>query len=142
MLDECRDAFAPLSRDKGLANYDRNSDMETFLKNMVNLNKDALNYISELTDSLPILGPLLGPGKSSTQLAPLVTHCIHSAVYDIKCMLDDILDFTENLTDGLLNDLRPLLQGVITGYGTYVCGPGGMNIAGLCLNGLLVDLGM
>lgn len=33
-----------------------------------------------------------------------------TVVYEIKCIIDEILDATENLTDGLLNALAPLLN--------------------------------
>ncbi|KIY71633.1 hypothetical protein CYLTODRAFT_336307, partial [Cylindrobasidium torrendii FP15055 ss-10] len=106
----------PLAKDKGLANYDKDIPLETALKDVVNANKMVLKSISVLTDKLPILGPILGP-----------------IVYQVKCILDDVLDFAENLTDALLNDINGLLGGCILGYGRYVCGPGALNIAGLCL---------
>ena len=36
-----------------------------------------------------------------------------TVVYEIKCLLDQILDLIENVTDGLLNDLGPELNLVI-----------------------------
>ena len=36
-----------------------------------------------------------------------------TVVYEIKCVLDQILDLIENGTDGLLNDLGPELNLVI-----------------------------
>ncbi len=46
---------------KGLANYDSTNDLETLLKNVVNLNKDVLTGLSRAFGGLPLLGPLLGP---------------------------------------------------------------------------------
>jgi len=47
--------------DKGLANYDSTNDLETLLKNVVNLNKDVLTGLDHALGGLPLLGPLLGP---------------------------------------------------------------------------------
>ncbi|KAJ7492606.1 hypothetical protein FB451DRAFT_1361160 [Mycena latifolia] len=82
-----------LGSDKGLAYYDRLDDFETLLKNIINFHKEALNAVALLVAQLPILGPILGP-----------------IVYDIKCLVDQILDATENLSDFLLNLIAPLLQ--------------------------------
>ncbi|KAF8922544.1 hypothetical protein CPB85DRAFT_1555886 [Mucidula mucida] len=127
VLSDCKNALAPLGADRGLANYDNNNDMETALKNIINVSKDVLSSISEMTDCSPLVGPLLGP-----------------TVYDIKCILESILDLFENVTDGLLNDLSPSFSECLGGYGNFVCGPGGLNIAGLCINvdGVLVAIGL
>ncbi|KAH9849764.1 hypothetical protein C2E23DRAFT_348430 [Lenzites betulinus] len=53
--------LAALGADKGLANYDRSNELETMLKDIVNANKDAMSALYELVNSLPTLGPLLGP---------------------------------------------------------------------------------
>lgn len=47
--------------DKGLANYDDTNDLETLLKNTVDLNKNVLNAVDTAVYNLPILGPILGP---------------------------------------------------------------------------------
>lgn len=52
-----------LGRDKGLANYNRNNELETLLKNIVNLNKDTLSYVVAIVYEVPLLGPILGPSK-------------------------------------------------------------------------------
>jgi hypothetical protein len=57
--------LAQLGSNKGLENYDSTNDLETLLKNTVNLNKDALNTIADIVANIPVLGPLLGPSKSS-----------------------------------------------------------------------------
>jgi len=51
----------PGTPDKGLANYDSTNDLETLLKNVVDLNKNALTSIDQALGGLPLLGPLLGP---------------------------------------------------------------------------------
>jgi hypothetical protein len=52
-----------LGADKGLVNYDRTNDLETLLKNVVNLNKNVLSYVTTITYNLPIVGHTLGPSK-------------------------------------------------------------------------------
>lgn len=56
--------LASLGSDKGLKFYDSTNDLETLLKEIVDLNKSALGDISVIVDEMPILGPLLGPSKS------------------------------------------------------------------------------
>ncbi|KAI0051705.1 hypothetical protein FA95DRAFT_1459126, partial [Auriscalpium vulgare] len=107
--------LAQLGADKGLANYDKSNDLETLLKNMVNLNKDVLSYTTALVYVIPVLGPILGP-----------------IVYEIKCLLDEILDATENLTDGLLNALEPMLRPLIGDYLKAACASG-IEVVGICL---------
>ncbi len=51
--------------DKGLANYDSTNDLETLLKEAINLNKGVLKATYQLVDALPVIGPILGPSKSS-----------------------------------------------------------------------------
>jgi hypothetical protein len=53
---------------------------------------------------IPVLGPILGP-----------------ILYDIKCIVDDILNVGEVVLDGLLNDLQPELKGLSGNYLTSVC---------------------
>ncbi|KAJ3535124.1 hypothetical protein NMY22_g6631 [Coprinellus aureogranulatus] len=96
-----------LGSDKGLKNYDRTNDLETLLKNVVNFNKETLNAVDVLVYNLPILGPILGP-----------------IVYEIKCILDDVLNAIENLTDALINGLQPLLAGLIGQASTTACRSG------------------
>lgn len=61
-------ALAQIGSDKGLANYDDKNNLETLLKDTVNLNKDALTAVDVAVYYLPILGPTLGPSAS---LCPL-----------------------------------------------------------------------
>ncbi|OCH96169.1 hypothetical protein OBBRIDRAFT_368030 [Obba rivulosa] len=107
--------LAFLAADKGLANYDKSNQLETTLKNAVNTTKNVLSSISDMINADPTLGPLIGP-----------------LVYAIKCIIDEILDAVENLTDGILNDLQPLLQALL-GQATDVTCSTGINILGLCL---------
>ncbi|KAJ7357382.1 hypothetical protein DFH08DRAFT_643294, partial [Mycena albidolilacea] len=88
-LLEFQTTLHDLGSDKGLANYDKNNELETLLKDLFNANKDALSSVSTLVSSDPALGPVLGP-----------------IVYEIKCIIDEVLDSTENLTDGLLNAVQ------------------------------------
>ena len=55
-------------------------------------------------------------------------------VYDIKCILDDVLNAVENLTDALLNVLKPLLAPLIRGWSAQACLLGiGIRVANICL---------
>ena len=42
-------------------------------------------------------------------------------VYEIKCILIDLLDMLEDLLDGLLNGLRPTLEALIGEVGATSC---------------------
>jgi len=105
-----------LGADRGLANYDKSNELETLLKNVVNLNKDTLKYVTTLVYNIPVLGPVLGP-----------------IVYEIKCILELLLDFVENLTDAILNQLQPLLEPLIGQANTAACASGISIVGLLCL---------
>ena len=105
-------ALAHAGSDKGLANYDPKIDLETLLKNTVNLNKNALTSVTVLVYNIPLLGPILDPSASQCSLWLRVLKLPFIAVvYDIKCLIDGILDVVENFTDAILNsdDVKPLL---------------------------------
>ena len=51
-----------LAADKGLANYDKNDQLQTMLKDLVNASKNALNDIYVMINNDPTLGPMLGRG--------------------------------------------------------------------------------
>jgi len=111
-----------LSADKGLANYDKGDKLETVLKNVVNATKNALSAIDVLVYRIPLLGSVLG-----------------SLVYQIKCIIDDLLNATENVTDALLNGLAPLLRNLDNQVVSLLCGPllassQSLNVAGICVN--------
>ncbi|KAJ3539445.1 hypothetical protein NM688_g6358 [Phlebia brevispora] len=104
-----------LGSDDGLANYDKNNEVETILKEMVNSVKYLLTDTDDMVYSLPAVGQTLGP-----------------IVYEIKCILDKVLDAVENLTDAILNAIQPLLAPLI-GQATDTACRSGLQIAGLCL---------
>ncbi|KAF7347823.1 hypothetical protein MVEN_01539800 [Mycena venus] len=79
--------------DKGLACYDPTNDLQTILKGVVNFHKTILSCTVTIIYAIPGLGPILGP-----------------IVYDIKCLVDALLDATEVLTDCLLNATGALLR--------------------------------
>ncbi|EKM61036.1 uncharacterized protein PHACADRAFT_134144 [Phanerochaete carnosa HHB-10118-sp] len=110
-----QNTLAELGADKGLANYDRDDDIETLMKDLVNANKYLLNDIDEMVYDIPGLGPTLGP-----------------IVYEIKCILDEVLDTVENLTDAIINAIKPLLQGLIGDASQTACNSG-IQLAGLCV---------
>ncbi|GBE78201.1 predicted protein [Sparassis crispa] len=104
-----------LAADKGLENYDQNDELETLLKEIVNPTKYTLSDVYELVANDPTLGPLLGP-----------------IVYEVKCILDEVLDAVENLTDAIINAVQPLLQDLI-GQATQTACDSGIQVLGLCL---------
>ena len=129
--------LSDLGRDKGLANYDRNNDLETLLKDIVNLNKDTLSAVTDIVYEIPILGPILGPRKCPHILAsvPSDSPTGTPVVAEIKCIIDDVLNAVENVVDGLLNTLGITAQwrGLRRDYVSALCG-GNLQIAGLCLD--------
>ncbi|KAF6766030.1 hypothetical protein DFP72DRAFT_4361 [Ephemerocybe angulata] len=104
-----------LGSDKGLKNYDRTNDVETLLKNLINFHKETFKAVDVLVYNIPMLGPLLGP-----------------IVYEIKCILDEVLNAVENITDALINGLQPLLAALIGQASTTACRSGNI-LAGLCI---------
>ena len=62
-MGRTRGLLGDLGRDKGLANYDRDNDLETLLKDIVNLNKDTLSSVTDIVYEVPLLGTTLGPSK-------------------------------------------------------------------------------
>ncbi|KAL5518926.1 hypothetical protein ACEPAH_609 [Sanghuangporus vaninii] len=109
------DLFGQLAADKGLANYDKGNELEVMLKDVINANKDALSAVTALVYNIPDLGPILGP-----------------IVYEIKCIVDELLDLTENLTDGIFNDMKPMLQGLLGQAAGMTCASQ-FKVLGLCL---------
>lgn len=58
-----RSLLSQLGREKGLANYDRDDQIQTLLKNIVNTNKNFLSSVDVIVKNLPILGPVVGPSE-------------------------------------------------------------------------------
>ena len=54
-----------LGSDNGLANYDKNNQVETVLKDMTNSVKYLLADIDDMVYNIPELGPTLGPSAFS-----------------------------------------------------------------------------
>ncbi|OJA18704.1 hypothetical protein AZE42_01250 [Rhizopogon vesiculosus] len=104
-----------LGTNKGTAKLDPTNDLEILLKNIINMNKDILTVTYDLVDSFPIVGSILGP-----------------IVYEVKCILDDLLDTIENLSDATINAIQPLLQVVLRKAVTVIC-RSGAQVAGLCI---------
>lgn len=55
-------------------------------------------------------------------------------MYDVKCLLDDILNATENVSDGLVNalGLAGMFGGVANQASTMACGSQ-LKVLGLCV---------
>lgn len=56
-----QDVLAQLGADKGLANYNKDIELETELKDLVNCVKYLLSDIDNMVYSIPGLGSTLGP---------------------------------------------------------------------------------
>lgn len=55
-----------------------------------------------------------------------------AVVYNIKCLIDGILDATEDFTDATINALQPLLQALLGKAITTAC-KSGVKLLGLCI---------
>ncbi|KAH9969029.1 hypothetical protein BC827DRAFT_1372966 [Russula dissimulans] len=104
-----------LGAQKGLAHYDKDDPIEKPVKDMTNLGKQVLLYIINICDLVPHSCLVLGP-----------------IVYDIKCILDEILDAVENLTDAIIEDCKPSLKALVGEYSLMAC-KSGIDVAGICL---------
>ncbi|KAK1233573.1 hypothetical protein PQX77_003259 [Marasmius sp. AFHP31] len=93
VLQSVSDSLRPMAAKYGHANYDRNSAIETVLKETIDYIKKLLHSLAVAIDRDCLLGPLLGP-----------------IVYQIKCIIDELLNGVENISDGCLNDLKALLK--------------------------------
>ncbi|KDR80125.1 hypothetical protein GALMADRAFT_265308 [Galerina marginata CBS 339.88] len=109
------EAYAQAKSDKGLANYDKQNDLETLAKQIVDAHKVMLDSTARAVDNIPGLGPALAP-----------------IVYETKCIIIAILDLTEDLTDALTNFLGPALQALLGTPPPDKCKNGAV-ILGLCL---------
>ncbi|KIK71013.1 hypothetical protein GYMLUDRAFT_33119 [Collybiopsis luxurians FD-317 M1] len=89
------------SLQKGEAFYDKNNNLETILRDLINYTKQLLNSVHALVQCDWLLGVPLGP-----------------LVWEIKCIIDWLLDFCENASDASLNALVPLLNEILGLCGT------------------------
>jgi len=108
--------------------YDNKDSIETLLKDTINFHKDVLSCFTDLVYVMPDLGPILGPSmsfSSQENFSPLFTEPC-PAVYEVKCILDEILDLTENLADAIINALKCL----ISEYNKAICG---IEVLGICI---------
>ncbi|KAJ8522531.1 hypothetical protein ONZ45_g891 [Pleurotus djamor] len=85
LLKQVECLLEPYATQKGLANYNRNSSTQTLLKNLVNYLKQLVSDTYRSVCDFP--------------------EDVCALIYEIKCLVDEILNMTENLTDGLLNTL-------------------------------------
>ncbi|THV04937.1 hypothetical protein K435DRAFT_774205 [Dendrothele bispora CBS 962.96] len=83
---------------KGLANYNKNDPRQVALKDVINVLKALVEETFKTLVDLPVVNTLLAP-----VLGPIL--------YDLKCIVDDVLDFLENETDAVLNGLGHDCQG-------------------------------
>ena len=61
ILTDLGSAFGKFGEKKGLANYNKNSALQTLLKDIVDSQKYVLNDINYIVYKIPGLGPILGP---------------------------------------------------------------------------------
>ncbi|GAA5922713.1 uncharacterized protein JCM15063_003400 [Sporobolomyces koalae] len=104
-LQELSEATKPAAGDHGLDNFNRDDPVQVFFRTINESTQQTLESINLIVFYVPVLGPLLGP-----------------LVYDIKCILDNILDATQINVDGLLNNLD--LNGLkllSSDYATSMC---------------------
>ncbi|KAI5479363.1 hypothetical protein MNV49_003697 [Pseudohyphozyma bogoriensis] len=103
-LRELDASLKPLAPKQGLGNFNRNDPNQVLLRTIVTSLEDTLEGVDLIVYYLPILGPVLGP-----------------IVYDIKCIIDDLLDIAHYTADGLLNSLAPQLRILQGNYMTSTC---------------------
>ena len=65
----------------------------------------TLSDINYIIFKLPILGPILGP----IVCVPTCTAPLTAPSYDIKCLIDELLNGIENNVDSILNCVAPQL---------------------------------
>jgi hypothetical protein len=53
-------------------------------------------------------------------------------MYDLKCLLDEVLDAVENISDALINVLRPILAGCSIDTLKVACNSG-LSLLGICI---------
>ena len=144
-MDRAQGVLGDLGRDKGLANYDRNNDLETLLKDIVNLNKDTLSSVTDIVYEIPVLGPILGPSKCLQIPAGVLANPLPGAlvVGELKCIIDEVLNAVENTVDGLLNSLGITAQwrNLRGEYVGALC-RGRLELLGLCVGADLPGLGL
>ncbi|KIK94359.1 hypothetical protein PAXRUDRAFT_455876 [Paxillus rubicundulus Ve08.2h10] len=90
--------LSELAAGKGLANFDAKAQLEVIIKEIANLIKEVLSDATALIGKLPIVGPLLEP-----------------LVFQIKCVVVDLIDASENFLDGVLNILAPISNPLLPG---------------------------
>lgn len=54
-------------------------------------------------------------------------------MYEVKCLTDDVMNTTENLTDGIVNGLfSSQYSGLLSSFTSLLCSAN-LKVAGLCL---------
>lgn len=73
--------------------------------------------------------------SSQTDIVTQLPDGLATVVYQIKCLVDEVLDATENITDAVLNDLEnllPLLK-ALDGQAAQTACAAGIEIADICI---------
>lgn len=68
-------------------------------------------------------------------LHPMYLTDVTTVVYQVKCIVDQVLDVTEELTDGILNDLEDILPMIkaLDGQAAQTACAAGIEILGICV---------
>ncbi|GAA5838064.1 hypothetical protein JCM3766R1_004190 [Sporobolomyces carnicolor] len=104
-LQELYEATKPAAGDHGLDNFDRDDPIQVLIRTLNESTQQTLESINLIVYYVPVLGPIAGP-----------------LVYDIKCILDNVLDATQINLDGLLNNLNLSgLKLLSSEYATSMC---------------------
>ncbi|KAF9229296.1 hypothetical protein BS17DRAFT_14441 [Gyrodon lividus] len=93
-----QNTLSELAAGKGLANFDAKAQLEVIIKEIANLIKEVLSDVTTLIGEVPVVGPILEP-----------------VVFQIKCVVVDLIDASENFLDGVFNILAPIVDPLLPG---------------------------
>ncbi|GAA6002794.1 hypothetical protein JCM10207_007685 [Rhodosporidiobolus poonsookiae] len=103
-LREIDAALKPLAGDQGLDNFNRADPLQVAIRTVNESAQNTLEAVNLIVFNIPTLGAPLG-----------------ILLYDIKCILDDLLNISQLHADGLLNELAPALRGLTMNYSNSIC---------------------
>ncbi|KAG5350985.1 hypothetical protein C0989_008377 [Termitomyces sp. Mn162] len=102
-------AFSAFADEKHQTISSRSEDrvLEELLKGVVTTCKDGLKYSEELVKNIPILGPIFAPSKLTRLSLCKIIDYQSRVVYDVKCYLDDVLNYIRDVLIYILKGLPP-----------------------------------
>ncbi|KXN90013.1 40S ribosomal protein S24-2 [Leucoagaricus sp. SymC.cos] len=113
-----------LGRDKGLENYDRSNHLETFLKNLINLNKFTLSSLQALATEIPAVGPVIGPRVTAYILVAISLDDLKNKIRSLAASMADAAPITLRTRKFITNRLLSRRQFVVD-----VLHPGRANVS-------------